>query len=50
VRVEIQVGEPLPALHALSGWALERGLPLPDITVSRPSLEDIYLKLTSESH
>jgi ABC-2 type transport system ATP-binding protein len=49
-RVEIQVTEPLPALHALSGWALEHGLPLPDITVSRPSLEDIYLKLTSESH
>ena len=49
-RVEIEVSEPMPALHALTGWALERRLPLPDITVSRPSLEDIYLKLTAGSH
>jgi ABC-2 type transport system ATP-binding protein len=49
-RVEIEVPEPMPALHALTAWALEHGLPLLDITVSRPSLEDIYLKLTAGSH
>ena len=49
-RVEIEVSEPIPALHALSGWATERHLALPDITVNRPSLEDIYLKLTASSH
>jgi ABC-2 type transport system ATP-binding protein len=49
-RVEIEVSEPMPALQALTGWALERRLPLLDITVSRPSLEDIYLKLTAGSH
>jgi ABC-2 type transport system ATP-binding protein len=47
-RVELQVTEPMPAMHALSGWAVERQLPLLDITVARPSLEDIYLELTAE--
>ena len=35
-------------LHALSGWALERGIELDDLEVSRPTLEDVYLQLTSE--
>jgi ABC-2 type transport system ATP-binding protein len=35
-------------LHALSGWALERGLELDDLEVRRPTLEDVYLKLTAE--
>jgi ABC-2 type transport system ATP-binding protein len=46
-RVEIPVSDPVPALHALTGWALERRLTLPDLAVSRPSLEDIYLRLTA---
>jgi ABC-2 type transport system ATP-binding protein len=32
--------------HALTGWALERGHELRGLTVSQPSLEDIYLRLT----
>ncbi len=34
-------------LHLLSGWALERGLELADLEVSRPTLEDVYLSLTN---
>lgn len=34
-------------LHALSGWALERGSDLDDLEVRRPTLEDVYLQLTS---
>ncbi len=34
-------------LHALSGWALELGLELDDLEVRRPTLEDVYLKLTT---
>jgi ABC-2 type transport system ATP-binding protein len=34
-------------LHALSGWALERALELEDLEVRRPTLEDVYLQLTS---
>jgi ABC-2 type transport system ATP-binding protein len=35
-------------LHALAGWALERGVELDDLEVRRPTLEDVYLKLTAE--
>jgi ABC-2 type transport system ATP-binding protein len=35
-------------LHTLSGWALERGVELDDLEVRRPTLEDVYLALTSE--
>jgi ABC-2 type transport system ATP-binding protein len=40
---------PTDALHRLTGWALERGRELESLTVSRPSLEDVYLALTSAS-
>jgi ABC-2 type transport system ATP-binding protein len=35
-------------LHALAGWALEREVELDDLEVRRPTLEDVYLKLTAE--
>jgi ABC-2 type transport system ATP-binding protein len=35
-------------LHALAAWALERGEELEDLEVSRPTLEDVYLMLTTE--
>jgi ABC-2 type transport system ATP-binding protein len=38
---------PTAALNRLTGWALERGIELPALTVSRPSLEDVYLELTT---
>jgi len=38
----------LPDLQALAGWAIGRGLELPDLSVSRPTLEDVYLALTRE--
>jgi ABC-2 type transport system ATP-binding protein len=34
--------------HLLTGWALERGHELRGFSVSQPSLEDIYLRLTNE--
>ena len=40
--------DPTRALHTLTAWALERGAPLQDLTVARPSLEDVYLELTGE--
>jgi ABC-2 type transport system ATP-binding protein len=45
-RVHIAVSEPARSLYALSGWALERGEDLGDLTVGRPTLEDVYLQLT----
>ena len=35
-----------PALHRLSGWAIEHGVSLDDLQILRPSLEDVYLQLT----
>ena len=39
--------EPTGALHRLTGWSLERDTPLVGLTVSRPTLEDVYLQLTA---
>jgi ABC-2 type transport system ATP-binding protein len=35
-------------LHTLTGWALARGVDLDGLTVTRPSLEDVYLTLVDE--
>ncbi len=34
--------------HALSGWALAHELELDDLEVRRPTLEDVYLQLTTD--
>jgi hypothetical protein len=44
--VTVETAEPTEALHRLTGWALGRGVSLDGITVERPSLEDVYLRLT----
>jgi ABC-2 type transport system ATP-binding protein len=33
-------------LNEITSWAMERGLELEGLTVERPTLEDIYLRLT----
>lgn len=35
------------ALHRLTGWALEQSISLDSLRVLRPSLEDVYLQLTT---
>ena len=44
--VTVQTAEPTRTLHQLTGWALDHGTVLDRLTVDRPSLEDIYLRLT----
>jgi hypothetical protein len=34
-------------LADLCGWAMERGIDLPDLEALRPTLEDVYLELTA---
>jgi ABC-2 type transport system ATP-binding protein len=46
--IEVETGNPTAALHQLTGWAMDRGTLLDGLTVTRPSLEDVYLRLTSE--
>jgi ABC-2 type transport system ATP-binding protein len=46
-ELQITTSSPVEVLHRLTGWALERSLELEGLEVHRPSLEDIYLELTS---
>jgi ABC-2 type transport system ATP-binding protein len=39
--------DPTGLLHQLTSAALARGEPLHDLSVVRPSLEDVYLDLTA---
>jgi ABC-2 type transport system ATP-binding protein len=46
-RASLRTTNPTRALHALTGWALARGQELDSLAVTRPSLEDVYLRLTT---
>jgi ABC-2 type transport system ATP-binding protein len=46
--VDLESDEPVAALNRLTGWALANGHELVDLTVSAPSLEEVYLELTEE--
>ena len=48
--VDLSSDDPMRALHELTGWALEQGVQLEGLTVSKPSLEDVYLKLTGSTY
>jgi ABC-2 type transport system ATP-binding protein len=48
-QVALYTDRPVEMLHQLTGWALERGVGLAALQVRRPSLEDVYLRLTAES-
>jgi ABC-2 type transport system ATP-binding protein len=48
-RVTVRTERPTAALGILAGWAAERGGELGELSVSRPSLEDVYLELTGAS-
>jgi ABC-2 type transport system ATP-binding protein len=37
--------DPVPLLHKLTGWALDRKVTLDGLEVTRPSLEETYLDL-----
>ncbi|MEU0246765.1 ABC transporter ATP-binding protein [Streptomyces sp. NPDC006235] len=45
--VTAEAKEPTAALHRLTSWALDRGTPLERLTVEQPTLEDVYLGMTS---
>jgi len=47
--VRVEVADLPPALHALTGWAVQQRVPLESLTVTRPTLEDVYLQLTREA-
>jgi ABC-2 type transport system ATP-binding protein len=47
--VELSSEDPTKDLHTLTGWAVSSGHRLDGLTVSRPTLEDVYLDLTDGS-
>ena len=46
-RLVVEADDPTELLYRLTGWAVEHHTALPSLTVDRPSLEDIYLGLTT---
>ncbi|MGH3738535.1 MAG: ABC transporter ATP-binding protein [Micromonosporaceae bacterium] len=44
--IEVRTHTPTKELASLTGWAADRGLELDELTVTRPSLEEVYLALT----
>ena len=44
-----EVQDPTALVHELTGAALARGAALAELTVTRPSLEDVYLELTADA-
>jgi ABC-2 type transport system ATP-binding protein len=44
-----ETDDPTTLLHRLTSEALERGERLADLSVTRPSLEDVYLELTADA-
>jgi ABC-2 type transport system ATP-binding protein len=47
--VELQTEDPTRTLHELTEAALARGERLEELSVGRPSLEDVYLELTADA-
>lgn len=46
--LELETDSPTRVLHELTSWAMNRGIELGRLEVSRPSLEDVYLELTRD--
>jgi ABC-2 type transport system ATP-binding protein len=42
----ISTDDAVAVLHRLTEWALQHGYPLDELSVSQPTLEDVYLQLT----
>jgi ABC-2 type transport system ATP-binding protein len=47
-RIEFATTTPTSAVHAVTGWAMERGIEIPGLVVTRPSLEDVFLQLAAQ--
>ncbi len=46
---QFSAGDPVPALHQLTTWALDNSIELADLQVRKPTLEDVYLQLVRGS-
>ena len=46
--VELETKDPTRTLYDLTSWAVQAGLSLEGLEVTRPSLEDVYLEITQD--
>ena len=46
-RYTITTSTPTRSLHQLTGWAVEQGIELQELSVPRPSLEDLFIELAN---
>ncbi len=47
--VELVTRDPTRTLYELTSWAVQNGVQLEGLQVTRPSLEDVYLEITKEA-
>ncbi|HEV2475857.1 MAG TPA: ABC transporter ATP-binding protein [Candidatus Dormibacteraeota bacterium] len=47
--MELKTMDPTRALYELTSWAVQQNLSLEALEVTRPSLEDVYLQITTEA-
>jgi ABC-2 type transport system ATP-binding protein len=47
--VELETRDPTRTLFELTSWAVQSGVSLEGLQVTRPSLEDVYLEITKET-
>ena len=47
--VELEAADPTRTLFDLTSWAVQSGVSLEGLQVTRPSLEDVYLEITKEA-
>ena len=45
-RLTLETADPMRLLNGLTSWAISEGVELEDLSVMKPSLEEIYLELT----
>lgn len=49
-RWTAETDDPVGVLHGLTGWAIDHGVALDGLEVTRPSLEEVYLELIGDRH
>jgi ABC-2 type transport system ATP-binding protein len=47
--VSVETRQPTADLQVLTTWAMQQGAELADLALSRPTLEDVYLRLTGDT-
>jgi ABC-2 type transport system ATP-binding protein len=47
--VEMEAPDPTRTLYDLTSWAVQAGISLEGLEVTRPSLEDVYLSITEDA-